>query len=454
MKNRQPHIIRKNKSTIVPEHLIFFDTETYEHKENDETKLLLRLGVACYWRRRGNISNQFEWLDFSTIEQFWNFVFSKVYKGRKLYLVAHNISFDFRVLAGFKNMKLQKYKTHKLLYNGTTNIWEFRKNNMSICILDNMNYFKSSLDVLGNSIGVRKLEIDFNNISNKLLSLYCRTDVLIMIKAWILLFNFIKENNLGNFSKTIAGQALNSYKHRFMEHNIFIHTNSNIIELERNSYHGGRTECFFIGKAPKENYYLLDVNSMYSSVMKNYLYPTKLLSIELNISISHLIQLLKEYCVIAKVLVNCSQPIFPVKNKGKLIFPIGTFITYLSSRELIYALEHNLIQRIDIAAVYNAGQLFTTYVNFFYNKRQQYKNENNEAFAYICKLFLNSLYGKFGQRNEYYEKIGENDNLEDGIFEYFDIEKSEFIKERVINGTIERSLGFIEGNDKIGRAHV
>lgn len=74
----------------------------------------------------------------------------------------------------------------------------------------------------------------------------------------------------------------------------------------------------------------------------------------------------------------------------------------MSSVDIEYLKSSGIKLSID-SGIYFDGQdyLFNDYVDHFYKM----KNENKGNFKYyIAKLFLNSLYGKFGQRN-YYDKI-------------------------------------------------
>jgi hypothetical protein len=266
-----------------------------------------------------------------------------------------------------------------------------------------------------------------------------------MVEAWEKFFKFLKDNDLGNFAKTIAGQALGAYRHRFMKENIYVHTCNSAIEMERKSYHGGRTECFFIGKKEKENFYLLDVNSMYPSVMRENEYPTKLIGIYHKYNLEDKI---KSFAITADVSIKTDKPIFPVNVNDKLIFPVGEYKTILTTREIEYALKNNLITEVRNYCVYEKHNLFKNYVDFFYNKRLEYKKQKNDAFSFICKLFLNSLYGKFGQRNEKFEKLSNNNNdINDGIFKFFDLDNETWITERRISGRIERSAGLQEGRE-------
>lgn len=434
---RRSHILKKNRAREMPRHFIFFDTETTDKETADinEKELIFKLGCVCYVRvDRGSK----EYFDFETIDEFWKFVISKLKRNISLYIVSHNLPFDFRIVKGFAEMNRRHFFQSKIIYEGTTNIFVYEgKQDKRLIFLDNMNFFKLPLKTLGNNIGLEKLDIKKDD-----LKIYCKRDVEIMVKAWDLLIHFIDSNDLGNFAPTIAGQAFNAYRHRFMNHPIYIHNISEVIADERESYHGGRTECFKLGMMPRKNYYMFDVNSMYPSVMKELEYPVKFIRTENNPSIKKLWKLLKENCVIAEVMIDTDEPVFPVKERGKLIFPTGTFRTLLTTREVEYALKAGAIINIGRVRVYKKENIFSEYVDFFYKKKKEYKESGNESFSYLCKLFLNSLYGKFGQRNKFYEPVSLK-FPNDGMF--YDTEKK--IVYKVINGQTQKFKGFREGID-------
>ncbi len=60
-------------------------------------------------------------------------------------------------------------------------------------------------------------------------------------------------------------------------------------------------------------------------------------------------------------------------------------------------------------AWYREEKLFTDYVETFNVLRRDYERQGDKGFAKICKLLVNGLYGKFGQRSLKIEQIGECD---------------------------------------------
>lgn len=443
---RRAHIIEDTKAARYPRHFVFFDTETDQlQMDSGESEHVLKLGVAVSWRWRGDYGGEKQdAIRFRTVDELWSFIYAKAYDKTTLILVAHNISFDFKVVRGFDVMKQNEWILKKLIVNGTTNIWEFRKDKKTILVLDDMNYFKLPLKRLGDDLGLEKVTMPEGDPDEETWFKYCERDVDIMVRAWTTWLAFLKDNDLGAFGKTLASQAFNAFRHRFMLEKIFIHNNDEVTALERDAYYGGRTEAFFIGKVPGERFYNLDVNSMYPSVMAEYEYPTKLIGLVKSPSLEWLREGLEKYAIIAKVKISTPENVYPHRYNNRLVFPTGDFISSLSTRELIHGLERGYIKEVLEASVYERHKIFAPYVEYFYGKRKEYKREGMLGFSYLCKILLNSLYGKFGQRNEVYEIIEQGSEYENGYIEEYDIDREKWVKYRVINGTVEEAVGFQE----------
>jgi len=294
---RFAHRLKGNRSSSFPTRMIFFDTETDKIPVNEDVvEHKFKLGWACYWERRKKlIRNTLDWYEITDPESFWDWVESHVYKNTRVYLVAHNIDFDLAVLGGYKAILEKGYELQKFWERGLARFYKWRKDGYTLIGIDNANIFPGRLENLGKSIGLPKLEVDFDDVSRETLSIYCKRDVEIMLKAWERWIEFCKTEDLGSFGYTIAGQSFNSYRHRFMKKDIFIHNSEKVLKLERECYKGGRCEAFYLGTPSEKKFYYLDVNSMYPHVMLEKKYPTKLVHYEENCSVNFLKQKLKKY---------------------------------------------------------------------------------------------------------------------------------------------------------------
>ena len=161
---------------------------------------------------------------------------------------------------------------------------------------------------------------------------------------------------------------------------IHIHNKEEVLELEREAYHGGRTSVFYQGTIEDKAVYYVDVNSMYPYVMKRYYYPIEAHEVKHSVSLGRLTEWLDKYSVIADVLVNTDEPVYQIKKKVHSYHPTGVFRVTLCTPELQYALAHNHIVRVYRAVYYNNAPIFRDYVDYFYALKQQYGADGNKPF--------------------------------------------------------------------------
>ena len=405
---RPPHFLKANERQETPSECIFFDTETNAEIQPDGSQVLtLKFGMAVYTRKhRHGQWTAGQWYRFTDATDFWNWVVTKTRPKSKLYLFAHNLVFDMTIVHGFSILLGRKWQLVKAIVGDPPTILKYRQGNSSICLLDTFNWFHTSLAELGESMGLAKLAMPDQAAEQSAWDKYCRRDVEVLQYTMMRYFEFIKVNDLGNFQMTAASQAFAAYRHRFMGHQVLIDASEPALELARQAFYGGRTEAFFVGEKTGD-FYLVDVNSMYPFVMAINDVPAKLQGFYAHISMAELPGVLNRFQVIADVDLDTTEPAFPLRTRGPLIFPVGQFRTQLATPELMYALDMGYLRKIYSAALYTHTPLFAEYVNTLFKLRQQYKAEGNLPFVSLSKLMLNSLYGKFGQRGYVFQDVGQ-----------------------------------------------
>jgi len=196
------------------------------------------------------------------------------------------------------------------------------------------------------------------------------------------------------------------------------------MDMERKAYRGGRTEAFFIGQCPGFKFYALDINSMYPYVMRKFQYPVKLIDIAENISVNELRSILKNKMVIADVEIDISEPAIAYKDK-RLIFPVGRFRVCLTTPELFWVLVNGKITRVHKVAVYRGEYIFREFIDSMFSLKAMYEREGNTIFREITKLIMNSLYGKFGQKNPVWEKLPDSPDSQVGSEIVYDFDTGE-----------------------------
>lgn len=460
------HALPKNKKTETPNFMIFFDSESYvdpELQEADIEKALKEeevekehetyLIVATYAtkNKKGDFNEYTSDYHKNTAKdfkkQFWQDVDNYAKVKKKVYMFAHNAKYDllttgcleYLVELGYRVESFSDSNPFFLLLNqkrcpecGSFNITQDEKlcdceecglmfeskhlRTKTIVVLSSTNYYQFSLAKLGECFNLQKGEVDYATVSLEDSIVYCRQDVFILRTAMMAFIKFLKDEDLGGFKMTVAGQSFSAYRHSFMEENsIFIHRDRNAILTERGAYAGGRNEVWKLGKTNEELYYV-DVNSMYPHVMKQRKYPCKLKTFRRTASLSQVAAYIKQgYLICARVELDTKNRIY-FKKADRLMFPSGNFETYLSTPEIKRALKDKEVKAFYDVCVYEARNIFSEYVDYFYNKRLESKAQDDEVRTLLYKLFLNSLYGKFGQKNNNWELIEPADPTEIKVY--------------------------------------
>lgn len=418
MKKRR-HYIGANASTEIPSNLLFVDCESYINQiDSDHTELYLRLWTAQSVRLEGTLVTSNKFYNDKTAEQFWRLVDTRVQPKKPLWILAHNARFDMRQLqlwnqfdAGrFKYVSRLDEKRHSIMAIDSRP-WFIRcqhKTGATVWIVDTMNYWSCSLQELGNMICLPKLECDLVDASDDEILRYCERDVSIIKKAFVDLVCDWKSRDLGNFRTSAAGLSLQNFRHWHCDarekqvngkerYNILCDPDSTDIPFERDGYLGGRIEAFYYG-IYRGKVYHLDVRSMYPSCMACGFYPIERLYSLDRPDISEVEKLIPVYGIMAECLIDSPVQTYPLRYKKRQHHARGKFWTILCGKELERAILSGDCQRLNYVVVYRTAPIFAQWVDYWHTLRNESDKIGNQSMSNLCKLILNSLHGKFGQR--------------------------------------------------------
>jgi len=370
---------------------------------------------------------------FEDKEKMLNFMLKKEYEGYNFY--AHNGEYDLSGL--FENIIGDLKPEDSILYSGSnlislkictrkeSNGKNHKEKRFYVTFLDSMNYFQTSLENLGNAIGMKKLKeiVDYEVMEiNKNNIYYCKRDCDILEESLKQFFTLL--NSYGVTPKlTIASNALAVFRTAFLEKDYNV--NVKYDDVFKLSYFGGRTEVFKHEVGAGQCY---DFNSLYPSVMiseNKYPDPSKL---RMAFGLDELFNILEDtdYEGVAYITVKCTNniPLLPFKHENKLYFPTsknGDLSGYYNFPEIREALKsgYEIIKAGEIIYSIGINSPFGEYVETLYKLRQEYKKAGSSMELFV-KYMLNSLYGKFGQSDEIAE-IGDINDIENHDGETFEL---------------------------------
>lgn len=343
-------------------------------------------------------------------------------------LYFHNLHFDgefifyYLLTHGYTYIKDKKDRQDKTFTTLISSLGQFysieiffevkEKKIKKVTIYDSLKIINMSVEKIAKDfkLPILKGEIDYSLIREEGHELtdeevaYLRNDVEIMSRALDIMFNE------GLTKMTIGSDALSFYKdinQNFI--NYFPILDYNVDASIRQSYKGGFTYLNPIYKDKVvDNGIVLDVNSLYPSVLYNERIP-----IGLPVYFAGKYQDNKLYDLYIQR-ISCifkikegKIPTIQIKGQERYFVPNeylesseGEIVVLtLTNIDLKLFLEHYDVfelEYIDGFMFKSQSGLFKTYIDYWSNKKIEAKKEGNDAIYKISKLMLNSLYGKFG----------------------------------------------------------
>ena len=395
----------------------------------------------------------------------------------------HNLKFDSEFLFNYllksgytciKDKKDRQDKTFTTLISDMNQIYSIEiffeikgKRTNKVTIYDSLKILNFSVEQIAKDfdLPIRKLELDYTtkrevgHVLTEHEIEYIRNDVEIMSRALDYMFKIDLKK------MTIGGDALFDYKKMISSFTHYFPILPYEIDQDiRQSYRGGFTylnECY--KGATLGAGWVLDVNSLYPSVMYNELLPfgerlffdgqyedDKLYPLYVQ-SISASFELKKDHIptIQLKNNTNFIPTEYVTSSNGDIVDLV------LTNVDLQLFKEHYDIEYIK----YHGGWkfkgikgLFRDYIDKWTTVKIESKKQNNLAMYRISKLMLNSLYGKFGLNPNIRSKYPELDDKGIVTYKFYEKETREpiyipiaaFITSYARNKTIRTSQAIKE----------
>lgn len=274
------------------------------------------------------------------------------------------------------------------------------KSKYAIWLNDSLRILPLSLDKLTHDFKIETPKLKINSHPADLLRdnpelffEYLRVDTISLYQCIMIFWKtinekIIPENPLHKLKRTIASTAMTIYRKKYLRKNILTPSNKKQIQYEKKSYHGGLVSCPNHGIY--DNCIGLDVNSMYPYAMTTQEVPSSYIHTWTR---KYIPGKLGIYYVEFET--NESEFLYIYNENGSLS---KSGKGYLTSIEIEDILENGgSIKVINGFVYWRAEKLLKNYAYDLYDIKSTAVKNKNKSLEIISKLFLNSLYGKFGQ---------------------------------------------------------
>lgn len=276
---------------------------------------------------------------------------------------------DFKYFS--KDVSLEEYNNYKdSFYN---KLWSFREEAIKYCLLD--------------CISLYQILTKFNELIHNNFQLNINDyPTLSSLAFGIFRIKYIKDPIVYNISE--RGITMLS---------------GNVARDIRESYTGGSTDMFIPSNPLGIKIHVYDVNSLYPSVMLNNKYPVGNPTYFEGDLFKYDPELFGFFYCKVTTPNNLNIPILQLhhdtKNGKRTISPLGSFEGWFFSEELKNSLKFGYSFKIIRGYYFKSDYLFKGYVSDLYNLRLNYPK--SDPMNYIAKILLNSLYGRFGMRDDF-----------------------------------------------------
>lgn len=216
------------------------------------------------------------------------------------------------------------------------------------------------------------------------------------------MINHVATTGCCSFRATAAGMAWATWTKSFLGRSLVISLDQRERDIARKAYLGGRVQLRSTGKC-RERVTVLDVDSLYPSVMVDRPYPCRLVKRTGQMRPADLRSAQRYYDCVACVDLVGAPGHLPVWHAGRPVYSGGSGLSYLAGAELALALATCSVARVHAACLYQRDDLFTGFVRHFHAAKTSARVRGDSVSECWAKMMLCSLYGKFAQRGHQWQ---------------------------------------------------
>lgn len=234
------------------------------------------------------------------------------------------------------------------------------------------------------------------------------------------LFERWAESPGGNWKPTAPALAMASYRAWNDPAAPVPHGDDESKALERRGYYGGRQHVGWVGRIVEPDgpappnlgkarrggmatrfgpVALLDVRGLYAAVMRDGVFPRKLIGRYKRLTAATLESILQVHGAIASVLIDTLDRPYPRRTGERTEYPLGVYWTTLAGAELSAAVSAGHVRGVGEVSVFSLGQPFKGWCEHWIGTRQSADAAGDLVTSALAKLVLNSLYGRFAMRS-------------------------------------------------------
>jgi hypothetical protein len=402
------HWVRPNAANRIPTRWIWWDTEATERVDGLTKVQTWRLGVTCYdhWNAEKGRWVRPVWATHSDSQALWQWVVERTSPDARTIMVAHNVAYDLRIADAFRHLPALGWNLDDFSVGERSSSLTWAKGKRKLALIDSYSWLPHSLARIGSMVGMLKPELTEMTDPDDDWERRCTADVAILRNAFMDLLSWVRDEDLGNWQKTGAGQSWATWRHRFYTHRVLIHDEQKAQDAEAAATYTGRCEAWRHGELPMGEYTEWDLPLAYPRVALDTPLPRQLAGWRRGTNWRYVRDGNGSYRFLVRATVDQPEPILPVDHDDRTLWPIGRVEGWWWDNELRLAEQYGARIQPHEMYRYDAAPYLAEWAQWVIGVAEETDPTSSPVRAAAAKHQARALIGRFASKHQHWEENG------------------------------------------------
>lgn len=448
---RVAHWLPANEANRFPRRIVTFDTESRVQFTKTRERHRFRLAVASadVIDKATRQPKSTSWCETHDPAELWQFIDGFTRTNARTVVFAHNLGFDMRMSDALRVLPELDWQLQAMSIDSYRCWARFKRGTRGLSLVDTSSFYPVPLAKIAHALGMRKLALPKPDAPDEQWMSRCRHDVEITRAAALRLLDWLELNDMGSFRLTGPAQADAAYRHKFMPRKqMLVHDHSPAIDAERKSSYTGRAEALRHGRQ-RGYLYEWDYRLAYAHLVRRLPVPTRFVGHTYNLTPERLVEVTRNYAVLADVDVTTDVPTVPTNHDGRILWPVGTFSSTLWDRELQLLELEGGSWTCRQAWLYERAPVLRSWAEWIVDELDGERPTSDALQQIMLKSWSRSLIGRFGLRYPTLETIAEAPHDDIAYLPYYDADSGETRYTLQIGRQVMEQNGAEEGRNSM-----
>lgn len=331
-----PHWLTPGGATWTPPVIVSLDTETDVNVRGGNEFLTLRCWdtvTRVRWPVTGGASYEIEHAG-EHAQDLADTVEAAVTIAGEAWCFAHNAGFDLTVTSLPMILAARDWEPVFVNLGDETCVFSLKHDMGRLTITDSWSWLRCGLGTAAGDVGMRKTRLPDQDDSLQAWHHRCRHDTRILDRLMSELLDWWDAHDLGRFAVTGAGCGWRTMRHHIGPEQILVGPDGDRTAFEREAIYSGRKEVWQVGRVRNRIIEDWDLKSAHLTVVANELMPARPLDHTKLEPPPDPLEPPHGLGAVCRVKITTRRPCAPVRAADDIWWPVGEFVTVLTTVEL------------------------------------------------------------------------------------------------------------------------